>query len=95
MISHFALYGRFYPSHWAMVVAIMTVLTGEAPDWVVDLHARELTNVGMFLEGLRGQFEDESRAQTAEGEIVALKQHGRSAKEYVKEFRKIAGRLRV
>lgn len=98
VISHFDLYGRFYPSQWAMVVAITTVLTGEAADWVVDLHsehARELTNVGMFLEDLRGRFEDESRAQSAEGEILALKQRGQSAKEYVKEFRKISGLLRA
>lgn len=58
-------------------------------------HARELTNVGMFLEGLRARFEDETRAQSAEGEIAAIKQRGRSSKEYVREFRKITGRLRA
>lgn len=98
VISHFDLYGRFYPSQWSMVVAVTTVLTGEMVDWVANLHrehARELTNVGMFLEGLRGRFEDETRTQAAEGEIVSIKQRGRSAKEYVKEFKKFAGRLRA
>lgn len=98
VISHFDLYGRFYPLQWAMVVAITTALKGEAADWVANLHsehARELTNVGMFLEGLRAQFDDETRAQTAEGEIVAIKQRGWSAKEYVRKFRKLASRPRT
>lgn len=76
VISYMDLYGRFYPSQWAMVVAITTVLTGEAADWVADLHsdhARELTNVGMFLEGLRARCEDDSRTQQAEGELVSLR----------------------
>lgn len=100
VISHFDPYGQFYPypSQWAVVVAVTMVLTGEAVDWVADLHsehARELTNVGMFLESLMGRFEDETRTQGVEGEIAAIKQRGRSAKEYIKEFKKIAGRLRV
>lgn len=47
----------------------------------------------MFLEALHGRFEDEIQTQITEGELVALKQHGRPAKEYVKEFQKLAGRL--
>lgn len=96
VISHFDLYGQFYPSQWSMVIAVITVLTGEVADWVADLHsehARELTNVGMFLESLRGRFEDETRTLAAEGQIVTMKQRGRPAKEYIKEFKKAAGRL--
>lgn len=98
VISYMDLYGHFYPSQWAMVVAITTVLMGEAADWVADLHsdhAHDLTDVGLFLEGLRAQFEDDSRTQQAEGELVTLNQRGRPAKDYVKEFWMIAGRLRA
>lgn len=66
IISHMDLYGCLYPSQWAMVVAITTVLKEEAVDWVTDLHndhAKELANVGLFLEALRGRFEDNSRTQ--------------------------------
>lgn len=76
VISHFDLYGRFYPSQGSMVVAVTTVLMGEVADWVADLHrehARELTNIGMFLEGLRARFEDNTRALAAEGEIISIK----------------------
>lgn len=77
-----------------MVVAITAVLMGEATDWVAGLHSsrsRALVDMGKFLEALRARFEDESSAQVAEGELIALKQRGLSAKEYVREFRKIAG----
>lgn len=60
------LYGQFYPSQWAMVVAIMT---GEAANWVVNLHSdhvQELTNISIFLVALRTHFEDKSRTQLSE-----------------------------
>lgn len=97
VISYVDLYGHLYPSQWAIVVAITTGLRGEAADWAADLHsdhARELVDVGLFLEGLRARFEDESRVQQAEGELVSLRQRGRPAKEYVRDFRSLAGRLR-
>lgn len=52
-----------------MVVAITTVLTGEAADWVADLHsdhARELVDVGLFLDALRQWFEDDTWIQLVE-----------------------------
>lgn len=55
-----------YPSHWAMVVAITTVLKEEAADWVTDVHSdhlKQLANVGLFLEALRGCFEDNCSTQ--------------------------------
>lgn len=81
-----------------MVVAITTVLRGEAADWVADLysdHARELTDIGLFLESLRARFEDDSQTQQAEGELVSLKQRGRPARDYGKDFWAIAERLRA
>lgn len=69
VISYTDLYSHFYPSQWVMVVAIMMVLTGEAADWVADLHskhAHELIDIGMFLGSLRAKFEDDSRTQQAE-----------------------------
>lgn len=56
---------------------------------------KELANVGLFLEALRRPFEDSSRMQVAEGELMALKQWGRPARDYVKEFCTLAGRLRA
>lgn len=56
-------------------------------------HARELMDVGLLLEGLRTHFEDETTAQVAEGELVASKQRGTPAKDYVKEYRRLASRV--
>lgn len=42
---------------------------------------------------LQDRFEDMTRAQRAEGEILALKQRGRLVADYVQEFRWIAGKL--
>lgn len=92
-ISHLDLYAWFYPTQWTMVVAVLAVLEGEAAEWVANLHsehARELANVGLFLETLRALFEDGSQAQQAEGELLSLKR-GRLAKEYVHEFGWVAG----
>lgn len=89
VISHMDLYGHVYPSQWSMVVAVMGVLTREAANWVTDLHsdhAQELTDLGLFLEVLRVRFEDDIQVQITEGELVALRQRGCPAKDYVKEF---------
>lgn len=98
VLSYVDLYGHLYPSQWAMVVAITNVLTREAADWVADLHsdhARELVDIGLFLEALCSRFEDDTRTQALEGELVALKQKVHSAREYIKEFRALAGQLRA
>lgn len=75
IIIHMDLYGWFYPSQWVMVVAMTTVLTSEAADWVTDLHsdyARELLDMELFLEALRARFEDGSWVLQAEGELLSL-----------------------
>lgn len=97
VLSYLDLYGHFYPSQWSMVVAITTILTGEAADWVADLHsdhAQELTDVGMFLEGLRAHFKDDTRTQQAEGELVSLKQRGHPAKTMLRTSRRSWGGYR-
>ncbi|KAK9401689.1 hypothetical protein NXF25_010045 [Crotalus adamanteus] len=80
-----------------MVVAVTACLQGEAAAWAADLYsdqARELTDVGLFLEALRARFDDPTRLQRAEAQIVGLKQRGRPVKTYIREFQKAAGRLR-
>lgn len=65
---------------------------------MADLHsdqAQELMDVSLFLEGLRARFEDDTRVQVAEGELIALKQRGRPAKKFVKEFKRLAGWVRA
>lgn len=58
-------------------------------------HARELADLGLFLESLRSRFEDDACTQVAvKGDLVSLRQWGRVAKDYVQEFRKIVGKLR-
>lgn len=89
VISHLDLYTRLYPSQWAMVVAVTAVLDREVAEWVADLHnehARELADVGLFLEALRARFEDGSRTQQAEDELMSVKQRGRTMREYICEF---------
>lgn len=95
-ISHLDQYAQFYPSQWAMIVAVTAVLEGEAAEWVADLHSEhawEMADAGLFLEALRAHFEDMSRAHRA-GELLLLKQRGRPALDYIREFRWVAGRLR-
>ncbi|KAK9400665.1 hypothetical protein NXF25_011379 [Crotalus adamanteus] len=80
-----------------MVVAVTSSLQGEAAAWAADLYsdqARELADVGLFLDALRTRFEDPTRLQWAEAQLVGLRQRGRPAKEYIREFQKLAGRLR-
>lgn len=65
-------------------------------EWVAHLHSdhtRELSNVGTFLGALRTRFEDVSRIRRAEGEVLGIKQRGRLAAEYVREFRRVASKL--
>lgn len=56
-------------------------------------HGPKLTDVRLFLESLGAQFEDQTRTQVSEGGLMALKQRGRPAKEYVNDFRQLAGWL--
>lgn len=68
----------------------------EATDLVASLHdedSPELGNAMVFLEELWARFEDETQVQQAEAEIRGLKQRGRSVKEYVWEFWRVAGKL--
>ncbi|KAK9395714.1 hypothetical protein NXF25_019075 [Crotalus adamanteus] len=51
--------------------------------------------MGLFLEALQARFEDPSRVQRAEAEILGLRQKGRPVREYVREFQQVAGRLRT
>ncbi|KAK9395754.1 RTL1: Retrotransposon-like 1 [Crotalus adamanteus] len=81
-----------------MVVAITASLQGKAAAWAADLfsdHARELGDIGLFLEALRAQFEDPSRVQQAEAEVLGLRQKGLPVREYVREFQRVAGQLRT
>lgn len=55
VISHLDRYALCYPSQWAMVVAIMAGLQGEAAEWAANRysdHARELAVAGLFLKVL-------------------------------------------
>lgn len=86
VISHLDNYACLYPSQWAMVGAVIALLESEATEWVADLHsdhARELADAGLFLEALRSRFKDVSWVQCTEGELLALKQRGWPAADYV------------
>lgn len=74
-IGHLDKYAPAYPSQWAMVMPVMAALQGEAAAWVADLysdHARELGDVGLFLDALWAQFEDIARIRRAEAEVVGV-----------------------
>ncbi|KAK9395616.1 RTL1: Retrotransposon-like 1 [Crotalus adamanteus] len=80
-----------------MVVAVTASLQGEAAAWAADLysdHARELADVGLFLDALKTRFEDPFWVQRAEAELLGLRQRGRPVREYIREFQRVAGRLR-
>ncbi|KAK9402123.1 RTL1: Retrotransposon-like 1 [Crotalus adamanteus] len=80
-----------------MVVAVTASLQGEAAAWAADLysnHARELVDIGLFLDALKTRFEDPTRLQRAEAQLVGLRQRGRPVQDYIRDFPKVAGRLR-
>ncbi|KAK9407792.1 hypothetical protein NXF25_006566 [Crotalus adamanteus] len=89
MWAHLDCYAYAYLDGAMMVNAVAANLLGEAADWVTNLHdegSPEL-HINLFMEQLRGQFEDESRVLMAEKEIHRLRQRGCPAKEYLCEFR--------
>ncbi|KAK9400308.1 hypothetical protein NXF25_013327 [Crotalus adamanteus] len=57
-------------------------------------RTRELADIGLFLDALKTRFEDPTRLQRAEAQLVGLRQRGRPVQEYIREFQKVAGRLR-
>lgn len=70
-----------------MVMAVTTVMEGEAAEWVAALygdHSPELRNVGLFLSAVQERFKDNTQALQAGGELLRLKQRGRPVKEYIR-----------
>ncbi|XP_039196604.1 uncharacterized protein LOC120306793 [Crotalus tigris] len=97
VLNHLDRYTTLYSSNWAMVVAVTASLQGEAAAWAADLYsdqARELADVGLFLDALKTRFEDPIRLLRAEAQLVGLRQGGRPVQDYIREFQKVAGRLR-
>ncbi|KAK9395824.1 retrotransposon-derived protein PEG10 [Crotalus adamanteus] len=94
--SHLNRWAYLYPEPGAMVDVIGANLEGEASEWLNNLYseqALELEDPHLFLLGLRERFEDPSIGLKAAGQIHKIKQAGRPALEYVREFRKMAGRI--
>lgn len=84
--GHLDRYALAYLTQRAIVNMVEANLKGEAAEWVGTLHdedAPELRDAGMFLWELRIKFEDEAKAQWAEGEIRELNQRGQPMKEYI------------
>lgn len=97
VIIHMNCYAHLYPSRRAMVHAVTVALDGEAGDWVADLYsdnARELGDVSLLLDALQSRFEDVTWIQRAEGELISLKQGPRQVLDYIREFRRLADKLR-
>lgn len=64
-------------------------LEGEAADWITDLyskHGRELGDTALFLAALWEWFENNTRAQQAEGELLTVQQRGKPVADYIREF---------
>uniref|UniRef100_A0A2D4N5L3 CCHC-type domain-containing protein n=1 Tax=Micrurus spixii TaxID=129469 RepID=A0A2D4N5L3_9SAUR len=96
ILNHFDLYGHYYSSNWFMIIAVTRVLVGEAYEWAADMfrtRAAELEDIGYFLAALRNRFEDTTTDKSAEGDLLAIKQQGRMAREYVNEFRRVVSKL--
>lgn len=97
VLNHKDRYGHLYTSLWDMVMAVVVAMEGEATDWVADLygdHAVALGDVGLFLAALQERFEDSTRSQQAEGELFAVRERGRPVTEYIREFQRLAGKVR-
>lgn len=93
VLNHFDRYGRLYTSQWDVVIAVTTVMEGKAAEWVADLYsdrAIELGDLGLFLSALQERFEDNTRAQQAEGESLKVKQRGRPVKDYIQDVKRLA-----
>lgn len=97
VIDHLDRFGHLYTSEWAMVLAVAAVMEGKVAEWVANLysdHAGEVRDVGLFLAALQEHFEDSTQVQQAEGEPLTTKQRGRPLVEYIREFRRLAGKVR-
>lgn len=73
------------------------ILEGEAAEWIATLHderAPDLTVPDAYLYELRAQFSNPMQTQQVETELCKVKHWNRPLAEYIREFRKIAGRLR-
>lgn len=75
----------------------MANLEGRTVELVTILHnkgAHELADPDTFLDGFRDQFRDPAQTEWAEVVVWKVKQGSRPVAKYIREFRKIAGRLR-
>ncbi|ETE59976.1 hypothetical protein L345_14287, partial [Ophiophagus hannah] len=95
--AHIDEYVSDYPSDQSMIQAITKKFKREAAEWMNQLHNKDVPELGnvdsCFLQELRDRFKDESQAQESEAEIKEMKQRGCPAKEYIREFRRVAGKL--
>ncbi|KAK9409824.1 Retrotransposon-derived protein PEG10 [Crotalus adamanteus] len=92
-------YGGQAPAPWPQNMVwnpppITLTFDGD-PDRLAVLLSHVLNHLDRyFLDALRTRFEDPTRLQWAEAQLVGLRQRGRPAKDYIRGFQKLAGRLR-
>lgn len=72
VLNHIDRYGHLYTSQWDWIMAVMTVMEEEAADWVADLYGEHAEELGLFLATLQERFEDTTRTQQVEGELLAV-----------------------
>lgn len=95
--SHPDWFGQMYPDKEACVEIIVENLEGEIKQGVVNLHdkgAPKLGDLAAFLGELRAQFSNPTQPQRAEAEVQTARQVSRPVAKYIREFRRIAERLR-
>lgn len=77
-------------------MTVSAIMEGEAAAWVVDLyskHAGELGDIGLFLSAMQERFEDNTRLQQVEGDLLAVRQRDRPVGAYIKDFRNLARKV--
>lgn len=95
--THLDQHGGEYTEVKAQVDVVIIILEGEAAEWMTTLHdegAPDLSDPDAFLCELRAQFSNPMQTQQVEIEVCKVKHWSRPLAKYIREFRKIAGRLR-
>lgn len=90
-------YAEVLPNDEAMVYCVVRALDGEAADWAVTLYeeeAEELHHFEAFMVALRQRFKDPLADRKAKIKLQTIKQGGRTAAVYTREFRPLDDRLR-
>ncbi|XP_058021226.1 uncharacterized protein LOC131189232 [Ahaetulla prasina] len=91
-------YRHLYPSERSLINTISDGMNvGLASEWIAQLYnaqAPELNNIHEFITLLRNRFQDDDLIAECETTLKTMKQGNKPLKQFVWDFRRVAGNLR-